>query len=176
MFRCCYSPNAPGSAEYNPFGKCSKLWGATDLTSYDFGIWGGPNSVYYDASWYTPPEAHCQLLWDGGVIPATHTTTTLVDWCSLFVSDAFRAGEMDEKNWRRWRACIGGSPGQVVGMTALSLNDYRGYIDRICLQLLENVPWMPKEQREESMDLCMRASHPPVGKKNMHLWNPEGDY
>ena len=156
------------------FGCHSTLWGATDITSYDLGVWGGPNSMYWDATWYTVPEAHCQLLWDSDVIPAAHSRTTLVDWCAKFVSPEFVKGMFEEKSWARWFACIGGSSSQVVGAVALTINDV-GLMRRVCTQMLE-VPWLTEARRRKSYTQCMQHYSPAEGYGNRNLWPDEGDY
>ena len=50
--RCCHSVD----------GQCSTLWGETGWNSYDMSLFNPYHSDYFNASTYTVPEAHCELL------------------------------------------------------------------------------------------------------------------
>lgn len=142
--RCCHSAD----------GKCSTLWGS-DYSSFDISLYNPYHSDYFNASTYTVPEAHCELIWAGQVLPPTHVEETLVTWCSSFVADEVRTGEvpLDAREWHRYLACIKGAftnllvpnPMSSAGPDALS---------RLCPQLLDSPSWVPPTLRRLAYEAC----------------------
>ena len=148
--RCCHSEK----------GKCSTLWGATDFNSYDLNLFDPFHADYYNASTYTVPEAHCQLLWAGRVVPPVHVQHTLVAWCSSFVADEVRAGEvpLHTREWHRYLACTSGVHNALLSF-AYSAVESPGALARVCAQLLDYPSWVPPTLRRLAYEACDFGFH-----------------
>mmetsp|Transcript_25708 Transcript_25708/g.68701 ORF Transcript_25708/g.68701 Transcript_25708/m.68701 type:complete len:355 (-) Transcript_25708:477-1541(-) len=139
-----------------------KGWGADEMDSFWLAIWPGPDSDYFDGDSYLPPAAHCDMLFSGGAIPATHKQHTLVAWCSSFVDTHSSLGVLSETDWQRWRACIVGSFEFATrwGFEDLDMTDSDR--SRWCPQLL-GAPLLSEEQRSEAYRLCINIATPKFG-------------
>jgi hypothetical protein len=150
--RCCHSADA----------KCSTMWGppTSFFSSYSISLYDPYEANYYNMSTYTAPQAHCELLWGGRVLPATHVQNTLVAWCSNFVSSQVRTGEMplDTREWHRYLACVEGGL-LSLSMVGVAAFESHGTLARICPQLLDTPSWVPPTLRRLAHEACRFRFH-----------------
>lgn len=147
--RCCYAAD----------GKCSTLWGVPEWNGYSISLFNPYHSDYFNSSTYTVPEAHCELLWEGHVLPPTHVKDTLVTWCSNFVTDKVRNGgvALGAREWHRYLACVkGGLQTLMVVPEAFSFPEA---LARLCPQLLDGPSWVPPSLRRLAYEACTYWFH-----------------
>ena len=135
-------------------------WGDDMISSYSISLYDPYEADYFNMSTYTVPRAHCELLWEGHVLPPAHVQNTLVEWCSNFVAADVRTGErpLDAREWRRYLACTKGAFINLISSGHATFQPMDA-LSRVCPQLLDTPSWVPPTLRRLAYEACEYRFH-----------------